>query len=122
MKRSTFVFLMILLVSSITLVTSSCTENQRARTFGGTMVIDLPAGEKVVNATWKESDLWILTRKFRADEQSETYYFREKSSFGILEGTITIIEHGHGISGIQPITTYDPPDLPVLPRAEPDLK
>ena len=83
--------LFIIAIVAITLV--SCTENERARTFGGTEEITLEKGERLVNATWKGkdgSDLWILTKK---DTTSPTtYYFKEKSSYGMMEGQVIINE------------------------------
>lgn len=76
----------------IALATVSCTENTRARTWGGTSTIDLEPGKGLVNATWKNADLWILTRDRSVDEQPETYRFSENSSFGVMEGTIIIKE------------------------------
>ena len=70
----------------------SCTENSRARHFGGTETINLPSGQKLVNATWRETGLWYLTRPMKADERPETLNFREKSSFGMVEGTVVFIE------------------------------
>lgn len=72
---------------------SGCTANQRARQFGGTITKELPAGQKLITATWKDGDsLFYLTRPMRADEQPETYTFKEDSSFGLIEGTVIIRE------------------------------
>lgn len=81
-----------------------------ARKFGGTTKIDLPVNQKLVNVTWKDNDnsppsLWILTRPMRKagdttrsaslfDDFAETYTFKEKSTFGVIEGTVIIVEHG----------------------------
>ena len=70
----------------------SCTENSRAKNFGGEAEITLPKGRKLVNVTWKENELWYLTRKAREGELPETLSFEENSSFGILEGKVTFIE------------------------------
>jgi hypothetical protein len=70
----------------------ACTENQRAKTFGGTMTVNLPAGQKLINATWKEEDLWYLIRPMRAGEVPEEALFKEDSSFGILKGTVVFKE------------------------------
>jgi hypothetical protein len=75
---------------SLTLV--GCTENIRARSFGGTMTINVAKGQKVVNATWKGTDLWILTKKMKDGEIAESYEFIEKSSFGVIQGKINIVE------------------------------
>ena len=67
--------------------------NPVARKMGGNMTINLKPNEKLVSATWKETSLWILTRPMKANETPETYKFREDSTFGVLEGVVTIIEH-----------------------------
>jgi hypothetical protein len=71
---------------------TSCTENSRVKTFGGSASFELPKGEKLVTVTWKESDMWYLTRPMHDNEYPETYTFKEKSSLGIVEGTFTIYE------------------------------
>ena len=73
-------------------LTASCTENARVKSFGGTGDINLPQGQKLVNVTWKETQIWYLTRKMRADETPETYQFQEESSWGVVEGTYLIHE------------------------------
>lgn len=72
---------------------TACTQNQRARHFGGTGKAELPAGRKLVNATWKEgNDLWLLTRAAKPGEPPETYEFIEDSSLGMMNGKVVIIE------------------------------
>jgi len=57
---------------------ASCTDNQRAKSFGGTSTINLPAGEKLVTVTWKgEADIWYLTRPMKSTDSVETYYFHQ---------------------------------------------
>lgn len=85
MKR--FLILVVLVV-----LVASCTENQQARQFGGTSTIALPAGQKLVNATWKDHDLWYLTRPMEEGETPTTWKFQEDSSFGMMEGTIIFVE------------------------------
>lgn len=55
---------------------AGCTENQKAKSFGGNAEIELPAGEKLVNATWKDDDLWYLTRPMIATDSAVTYTFK----------------------------------------------
>lgn len=74
------------------LLLGGCTEQQRAKQWGGEVEIELPAGQKLVVATWKDSDLWYLIRPMRPDEQPERYRFQEDSSFGVLEGQVIFIE------------------------------
>lgn len=78
-------------IAMLVLPLTAC--NTVARNYGGTMEMDLPAGEKLVECTWKDDDLFYLTRPMRTAEKPETYKFREKSNFGVLEGTVIIHEH-----------------------------
>lgn len=71
---------------------AACTENERVKSWGGDGTINLPAGRKLVNITWKETQIWYLTRPMNSTDVAETYQFHEESSFGVMEGTYTIIE------------------------------
>ncbi len=82
----------ILTIAAIALLATSCTENERVKSFGGTGDINLPTGQKLVNVTWKETQVWYLTRPMHADETPETYMFQEESSWGVVEGTYLIHE------------------------------
>lgn len=66
--------------------------NTLARSFGGTITVDLPVGEKLQEATWKDDELWYLTRPMREDEEPETWKFQEKSNYGVIEGTVIFKE------------------------------
>ena len=81
--------------TSILLVTG-CTDNNRAKNFGGTMTLDLDPGRKLVEVTWKDNQMWVLTRPMRPGEQPETYTFKEKSSYGVWEGTVILNERAAG--------------------------
>jgi hypothetical protein len=72
---------------------SGCTQQQVARQYGGSAKIDLPACKKLVMVTWKESNLWVLTRDMHEGEKTETYQFKEDSSWGLMQGTVTIQEY-----------------------------
>lgn len=65
---------------------AGCTDNSAARKWGGTEDLQLPPNEILLGVTWKENSLWILTK----DTTTSTSYFREKSSWGIVEGTVQI--------------------------------
>ena len=90
MKKVKNVLLVLLVV--ILGISTSCTENQRAKRWGGTAGVTLEEGQKVVTVTWKDSDLWILTRDRKAGESVDTYTFFEESSWGVLEGSYIIKE------------------------------
>jgi hypothetical protein len=74
----------IIIALGITII--SCTDNQRAKTFGGSEEIELKKNEVLINMTWKESNLWMQT----IDTNTGISYFREKSSLGWVEGQIII--------------------------------
>ena len=63
-----------------------------ARYVGGKEDIYLDPGQKLQEVTWKDENLWILTRDMREEEFAESYVFAEKDVMGILEGTIHIYE------------------------------
>lgn len=71
---------------------AGCTENERVKKYGGTATTELTCGEKLVNITWKEDSLWILTRPMKAGDIAETYEFKEDSKYGVMEGKIVITE------------------------------
>lgn len=81
-----------LLILLLFITSVSCTDNARARRFGGTETIELPKGEKLIMATWKENGLWYLTEPMDSDYDPKTKTFKEKSSLGVMEGTVTFIE------------------------------
>jgi hypothetical protein len=70
----------------------SCTENSRVKNWGGEGTLTLPANQKLVNVTWKESQIWYLTRPMDSSDVAQTYQFHEESSWGVMEGTYTIVE------------------------------
>ena len=72
--------------------TCSCTENRMARTYGGKMTINLPKGEKLINATWKEANLFYLTEPMEEGYVPKSKKFRESSNFGVWESEITFVE------------------------------
>ena len=85
--------IILLSVLTMTLGLTGRTQQTMTREFGGDMTIELEPGEKLEEITWKDEDsLWYLTRPMREDEEPETHVFKESSAWGILEGTVTIIE------------------------------
>lgn len=82
----------IILLLSISILLFSCTENSRVKNFGGEGTLNLPKGQKLINVTWKENQIWYLTRPMHVDESAETYQFQEESSWGVIQGTFNIIE------------------------------
>ena len=86
------IFMAIVLCLVCTLTFTSCTEQVRTRTFGGTMVVDVPNGYKVTSATWKKSDLFYFIEPMEDGYVPKDKMFVESSSFGILESEIIFKE------------------------------
>lgn len=82
----------ILLFITLLTLLSSCTENSRARRFGGTANITVPCNQKVINITWKQSDLWFSTTPMENGYVPQTHNFQEESRFGLLEGNYILEE------------------------------
>jgi hypothetical protein len=80
------------LAIGVIVMLGSCTENSRVKSFGGEGTINLPKGRKLVNVTWKETQVWYLTRPMKSTDVAETYQFHEESSWGMVEGTYNIVE------------------------------
>jgi hypothetical protein len=76
----------------VALTLTACTENSRVKAWGGEGTIDLPKGRKLVNVTWKETEIWYLTRPMDSSDVAETYRFQEESSWGMIEGVYNIVE------------------------------
>ena len=72
-------------------VVSSC-ENFATRNLGGSQTIELEKGQRLVEITFKNNDLWILTEPMDSDYVPKTKTFYEDSNFGVMEGKISIIE------------------------------
>ena len=76
----------LMMILGVMVIMSSCTENVRARHFGGTEELALKPNENVLNVTWKDNEMWVCTQ----DTITRVVYFREKSSWGVVEGTVII--------------------------------
>ena len=82
----------IITILILSIFTASCTENSRAKTFGGTAKLEVPCNQKVTNITWKGEELWFSTLPMEDIYEPKTHNFREESSFGLIEGNYLLIE------------------------------
>jgi hypothetical protein len=89
MSRKMWIVIFLAVVAFITF--TSC-EQWTTRILGGNTTIELEKNEKLVNITWKDSNIWYLVREMRSDEVAETLVFKESSVAGLTNGTVTIIE------------------------------
>ena len=74
------------------LLATGCTDNVRAKAYGGTAYVDLPPNTQLVTATWKDAELWYLYTDRPQDQKPKTYTLREQSNYGILEGKVIFKE------------------------------
>lgn len=88
MKKKILISLSILTTSAMLL--TGCQFG--ARSFGGTHTIELPKNEKLELITWKDDELWYLTRPMREGEKAETWIYQESTDFGVVEGKVIIKE------------------------------
>ena len=70
----------------------ACTDNQRSKAFGGTMEIRVPCDQSVFDVTWKGEDFWYATQPAGPGWNPSTKTFREYSSYGVIEGTVNLVE------------------------------
>lgn len=82
-----------LALSIVTLVLSAtgCAQ-EMTKSLGGTTTLELEPNQKLEMITWKESDLWYLTKPMTDDDVAETHTFKQSSNTGIFEGMVIIIE------------------------------
>ena len=86
-------FLVVLVILASVALTG-CTENIRAKKFGGTATVNLPCNKKLFDVTWKGDNLWYAIRDMKTGEQPEVINFIEDSSWGIAEGVVIFRENG----------------------------
>ena len=84
----------IIALAALLTIATSCTEQHMARRYGGKLNIELPKGEKLMMATWKESNLFYLTEPMDSGYIPKKKVFRESSNLGVWESEITFIERG----------------------------
>ena len=82
----------IIALAALLMITTSCTEQHVARRYGGKLKIELPKGEKLIMATWKESDLFYLTEPMDSGYVPKEKVFRESLSLGVFESEIIFME------------------------------
>lgn len=81
-----------ILLAAVLIMLTGCTQQERAKDWGGSYTLELAPGRKLVVVTWKESNLWVLTRPMVRGEVPETYELKESSSFGLLQGVVILRE------------------------------
>lgn len=78
-------------VIGIIVLMSGCTKQEMAKEWGGKTEIRLDVGQRIINVTWKDTDMWILLKENQTTPAS-TYLFKESSTYGIMNGEVRIVE------------------------------
>lgn len=78
------------IIGIMSLLLSGC--QTAAKHMGGDMTLELEPNQKLEEITWKDDDLWYLTRPMREDEEPEIHTFQQSKDFGVFEGTVTVVE------------------------------
>lgn len=63
------------------------------KNYGVDITIKLEPNQKLEMITWKGDSLWYLTKPMTENDIAKTHTFQQSSNFGIIEGTVTIIEY-----------------------------
>lgn len=79
-------------LTAFTLIFGTAGCQSAAKNLGGDYTLKLPKNEKLVMITWKDNSLWYLTKPMTDEDTAETYKFQESAEFGIMEGTVTVVE------------------------------
>jgi len=82
----------IFIAFAIAIMCMACTPNEITRNYGGKTTINLEPGQRLVECTWKDNNIWILTEPMDSDYVPKTKKFTESSGWGCLEGEVTFIE------------------------------
>ncbi len=80
-----------LVVIMLTFMLTSC-EQYITRNYGGTTTINLEKGQKLIEVTWKEGNLWYLVEPMESNYTPKTKEFIESSNYGVLEGKVIFVE------------------------------
>jgi hypothetical protein len=87
----TTAFVLLLIAGVAFVVIKGCSRTM-VKSFGGSMTIKLEPNTKLVNVTWKNTELWLLTRDMASNEVPTTLKLTENSTLGVLEGQVVIKE------------------------------
>ena len=92
-------FVICLALTALIFIMSACAEETKTEEIKTEVpketILRLPACAKLINVSWKNDNLWYLTRPLRTKETTETYTFKKELGFSIPtldEVPVTIIE------------------------------
>ena len=87
------VALLIFIVGSVFIgFARGCSQQGMARYWGGETDMYIEPNRKLIEMTWKDDNVWLLTRPMTDEDIADVYEFSESDAIGILEGTLHIYE------------------------------
>lgn len=84
--------IIIIILAFLTFAITSCSEQDKAKQMGGTTTINLEPNKRLVEATWKDGNIWYLVEPMDNDYTPKTKEFIESSSWGVWEGKVIFVE------------------------------
>ena len=87
-----YILVGVMVIGFIFLFARSCTPQAMTKSWGGEIDVELDPNQKLVNITWKDDSLWILTKDMQKDDIAENYTYKEQDVTGWLEGEVRIKE------------------------------
>ena len=82
----------LVLVIILSIVMFSGCQQSLTRNFGGTTTVKLEPGQRLVEVTWKDNNLWYLVEPMEPNYTPKTKEFIESSNGGVFEGKVIFIE------------------------------
>lgn len=93
MKDSVKIFIILVVVILIANLCGSCTSNQRAKEWGGTMTINVHPNYKVTMATFKgDADMWYMIEPMEDDYAPKDKILIEDPTWGVFHGKVIFHE------------------------------
>ena len=92
MKRTISILTILIAIIATLLLSSACTRQGMNKKLGGTMYINLPPGQELMNANWKGGNLFCLTRPMAEDYTPVNKTFQESSAWGVIESKVVFVE------------------------------
>lgn len=74
------------------LILTACNPISTVILWGGSADIKLPKGEKLVNVSWKDNNLWVLTKPMSNKDSVEVYKFIEYGNKKAIEKSFYVVE------------------------------
>ena len=83
--------LRLIVISALALTLAGC-DQVLVRSGWSNMTINLPCGQKYVNASWKETEIWYAYRPANPGEAYATVTYKQQTPTNIMSGSVKFVE------------------------------